>query len=114
MAKKLNTHVHAHRVEKDEQGRSFIAETREFGPDDELPDWAVKSITNPNVWAESDEDDASQGGPASLQEATTARQVMAWVGSDAARAREALDAENAREGGQRSTLVADLQKVAGS
>ncbi|OZF25173.1 hypothetical protein CH296_28100 [Rhodococcus sp. 14-2496-1d] len=30
-------------------------ETHAFGPDDDVPAWAVKSITNPGVWAEAPE-----------------------------------------------------------
>lgn len=49
---KLNTFVHV--VEVDDQG---AIQSGTFGPDDELPDWAAKAITNPDVWAE--------GGPSS-------------------------------------------------
>jgi hypothetical protein len=40
---KLNTYVHVH----DEDGISHA-----FGPDDTVPDWAAKRITNRDVWAE--------------------------------------------------------------
>lgn len=40
---KLNTYVHV----LDPSGQ-----TREFGPADQLPEWAVDKITNPDVWAE--------------------------------------------------------------
>ncbi|MBF6085216.1 hypothetical protein IU485_28000 [Nocardia cyriacigeorgica] len=39
----LNTYVHV----LDETGQ-----TREFGPDDQLPEWAINKITNPDVWAD--------------------------------------------------------------
>lgn len=42
MAAKLNTTVHVHK-----DGESHV-----FGPGDSLPDWAVKAISNPNVWDE--------------------------------------------------------------
>lgn len=42
MTRKLATHVHVN----DEHGV-----TRVFGPDDELPAWAVEAITNPKAWA---------------------------------------------------------------
>lgn len=51
---RLNTYVHVHRVD----GPTVV-----FGPDDELPDWAVKEITNPAVWAGGDatsDDDMSE------------------------------------------------------
>lgn len=41
MARTLNTNVHA--VGPD--GQSQV-----FGPGDEVPDWARKAITNPDVW----------------------------------------------------------------
>lgn len=40
---KLNTYVHV--VEPGGEGRSAT-----FGPADDLPDWAVEAITNPDVW----------------------------------------------------------------
>jgi hypothetical protein len=40
---KLNTYVHVH----DKDGISHA-----FGPDDTVPDWAEKAITNPDVWAD--------------------------------------------------------------
>lgn len=47
MAKKLTTYVHA--VEHDDKGK-LTGRSGSFGPDDELPDWAAKAITNPDVW----------------------------------------------------------------
>lgn len=45
---KLNTYVHVVERDKDgNQGRTGI-----FGPNDEVPAWAQKSITNPDVWDE--------------------------------------------------------------
>ncbi|AYN55789.1 hypothetical protein PP635_gp09 [Arthrobacter phage Auxilium] len=40
---KLNTYVHVH----DKDGISHA-----FGPEDTVPEWAEKAITNPDVWAE--------------------------------------------------------------
>ena len=40
---KLNTYVHVH----DKDGVSHA-----FGPEDAVPEWAEKAITNPDVWAE--------------------------------------------------------------
>jgi hypothetical protein len=40
---KLNTYVHVH----DKDGISHA-----FGPDDTVPEWAEKAITNESVWAE--------------------------------------------------------------
>lgn len=47
MAKKLNTYVTVQR--RDDDG-NLTGETATFGPGDKLPDWAAKSITNPDVW----------------------------------------------------------------
>lgn len=47
----LNTYVHA--VHTDEQGNQ---QSGTFGPGDVLPDWARKSITNPDVWDGEDAD----------------------------------------------------------
>lgn len=49
--KKLNTFVHAFEVTDDGgPGRSQM-----FGPDDKVPEWARKVITNPKVWVGDDE-----------------------------------------------------------
>lgn len=54
--KKLNTFVHAFEVTEDGgPGRS-----QQFGPDDEVPDWARKVITNPKVWDGDDEPEEFQ------------------------------------------------------
>lgn len=45
MSRKLNTYVH-------------VGEKR-YGPDDEVPAAVAKQITNPDVWAEGSEDDAT-------------------------------------------------------
>lgn len=57
---KLNTYVHVH----DKDGISHA-----FGPDDTVPEWAEKSITNESVWAvapakeqATDQDDGSGDG----------------------------------------------------
>ncbi|MEG9248012.1 hypothetical protein V6S67_07935 [Arthrobacter sp. Soc17.1.1.1] len=41
MTGKLNTFVHVHRD----------GESKAFGPDDTIPGWAAKLVTNPAVWA---------------------------------------------------------------
>lgn len=59
---KLNTYVHVH----DKDGISHA-----FGPDDTVPEWAAKAITNPDVWAEApaeEESDESEGGDGSESE----------------------------------------------
>jgi hypothetical protein len=48
---KLNTYVHV--VEVDDDGMQ-TGKAGTFGPADELPDWAAKAITNPDVWADDD------------------------------------------------------------
>lgn len=54
MARKLNTYVHAHAV--DDKGN---VQSQVFGPGDDVPDWARKAITNPDVWADGSEGDES-------------------------------------------------------
>lgn len=50
---KLNTFVHV-------QGESGPVA---FGPDDEVPDWAAKLITNPEAWAEEPKPKRGPGRP---------------------------------------------------
>lgn len=57
------------------------------------------------------EEDEGGGGVASLAEASTAADVLEWVGEDADRAREALNAEQAADK-PRSTLLKQLAKIA--
>jgi hypothetical protein len=69
---KLNTFVHVH----DEDGVSHA-----FGPDDTLPEWAEKLITNPGVWAEkpeaeSDSDELPEGD---VTDAWTVKQLKAYA-----------------------------------
>lgn len=67
---RLNVHVH---VRKDDGTHEV------FGPDDEVPAWAVAQITNPNVWdeaptdreTEASEEDSEvppKGGPSATRE----------------------------------------------
>jgi hypothetical protein len=56
--RKLNTYVHA--VGEGDNGETL---SQVFGPDDELPEWARKAITNPKVW------DGEDGPPAGLSSA---------------------------------------------
>lgn len=53
---KLNTYVHVHDFDS-EEGPAI------FGPDDEVPDWAVKKITTPDVWAEEPKPKRGPGRP---------------------------------------------------
>jgi hypothetical protein len=53
MPKKLNTYVHA--VELNDKGE--IVNQGQFGPDDDLPDWARRSISAPGVWEGTDDQD---------------------------------------------------------
>jgi hypothetical protein len=73
--RKLNTFVHAHTV--DDTGN---IQSQTFGPDDKVPAWAQKAITNPDVWDGEDdtpadtEDDGGvkeppRGGPGSSADA---------------------------------------------
>jgi hypothetical protein len=56
----LNTFVHA--VELDDKGQQ-TGKAGTFGPNDDVPGWAVKSITNPDVWQHED-DQAEEPAPA--------------------------------------------------
>lgn len=61
MARKLAAYVHV----VDSDARRSVA----FGPDDDVPSWAAKQITNPKAWAGSDTEtpeptaDATAGEP---------------------------------------------------
>lgn len=48
MAKKLNANVHV----QDDDGDMHV-----FGPDDTVPAWARKKITNKSVWEGEDDDE---------------------------------------------------------
>ena len=50
---KLNTFVTVHSADGD---------SITFGPDDELPTWAEKAISNPNVWDEAPEAQTEETG----------------------------------------------------
>ena len=69
---KLNTYVHVH----DKDGISHA-----FGPDDTVPEWAEKAITNPDVWAEAPE--AEEDGDAfpegDITEKWTVKQLQAYA-----------------------------------
>lgn len=52
MPRKLNTNVHAVATDKDGNLLSQV-----FGPDDDVPAWARKAITNPDVWGDGEDDD---------------------------------------------------------
>ncbi|AYR01511.1 hypothetical protein PP639_gp010 [Arthrobacter phage Seahorse] len=69
---KLNTYVHVH----DQDGISHA-----FGPDDTVPEWAEKAITNPDVWAEKPEaDEESDEIPeGDITEAWTVKQLKAYA-----------------------------------
>ncbi len=55
--RKLKTFVHA--VERDDKGNE--TNNAVFGPNDDVPAWAQKAITNPDVWADdSDEPEEPQ------------------------------------------------------
>lgn len=56
-------------------------------------------------------DGDSKEPPTSLADASTAAEVLAWVGEDKERAAEALEAEEAADK-PRSTLVKQLKKLA--
>ena len=73
---KLNTYVHVH----DEDGLSHA-----FGPDDTVPAWAEKAITNPDVWAEA---------PSGADESDTREEDATGNGSDAPEGKSAEGSES--------------------
>ena len=68
---KLNTYVHVH----DKDGISHA-----FGPDDTVPEWAEKAITNPDVWAEAPESDELPEGD--VTDKWTVKQLQAYAKSE--------------------------------
>lgn len=77
MARRLAAYVHV----ADEGGENHV-----FGPDDKLPAWAVKAITNPKAWAEDEGDDpdvdggdGGQNGPVEPPRAGKGSGVEAWL-----------------------------------
>jgi hypothetical protein len=70
MTRKLATHVHVN----DEHGVSHV-----FGPDDELPAWAVEAITNPKAWAgdEPAQADGAETGTAAVPPAPAGQEPPA-------------------------------------
>jgi hypothetical protein len=68
---KLKTYVHVH----DKDGISHA-----FGPDDTVPAWAEKAITNPDVWAEAPESDELPEGD--ITDKWTVKQLQAYAESE--------------------------------
>jgi len=68
---KLNTYVHVH----DKDGVSHA-----FGPDDTVPEWAEKAITNESVWAEAPESDDLPEGD--VTDKWTVKQLQAYAKSE--------------------------------
>lgn len=117
MAKRLITTVHV--IERDDKGNETNRGV--FGPDDTVPAWAEKAITNPYVWEGAEAEDADPGGgPATPTGGTgkgpteaptgTVDEVLAEVGDDPDKAQRALVAE--RAGKNRTTLIAALEPIA--
>lgn len=102
---KLTTHVHV--VERDDKGNTTRAQT--FGPSDDVPDWAVAAITNPDVW---------DGDPPS-RTATAAQQVTGLLpmppkagpgsGVDAWRAYAQQEKVTVPDGAGRDEIVAAIE-----
>lgn len=59
----LNTYVHVVAVDEAGNNRSQV-----FGPDDQVPDWAIEAITNPDVWVDEAPPPAPAGEPAPAAE----------------------------------------------
>ena len=55
MGRRLRTFVHV----QDKQHQAHV-----FGPDDELPGWAAKRITNPKAWEDDGQGDEQDAEPA--------------------------------------------------
>lgn len=55
MGRRLNTYVHV----DDADGVSHA-----FGPQDDVPAWARKAITNPDAWVDDEDEPASEPAPA--------------------------------------------------
>ena len=81
MTRRLATHVHVHRVESDDKGARWVAETVVFGPDDYLPEWAVEALAdNDAVWAVAEDVDVPRpagGGPPPKHGAGSSKQAWA-------------------------------------
>lgn len=78
MGKKLNTFVTVH----DDEGAAHT-----FGPQDKLPGWAKKAITNPNVWADGaddQDDDGSQGASGASDAGVSETGAESPTGSESA------------------------------
>lgn len=71
--RRLTTYVHA--VERDDNGTTLQSGT--FGPGDDVPGWARKAITNPDVWDGQDDEPSeperlsrpTKAGPGSSEKA---------------------------------------------
>lgn len=72
---------------------------------------APKKVTRLDADPEADGGGGPEEPPESLADATTAAEVLAWVGEDKERAKEALAEEEAADK-PRSTLVKQLKKLA--
>lgn len=111
--KKLNTYVHV--VETDADGKPRVdGRSGTFGPDDDLPGWAEKSITNPDVFA----GEGSTATAAAGDEVPdgSIEKVVTWVQEDPAttadRIAAARQAEQAKGDKARPTLLAKLDELA--
>lgn len=113
--RKLNQYVTVH--ERDDKGK-VVGDSRTFGPDDDLPDWAIKSITNPTVWADGDATSAgsSETGSGDGVPDGSIEKVLAWVQEDPAttadRIAAARQAEQAKGDKARSGLLTKLDELA--
>ena len=89
VSKKLTTNVHV----ADENGQ-----THAFGPGDDVPDWAEKAISNPDVW-----EGAESSDPARVSDPGNSGSVAAAVdGVEDPKPRYELEAEE-RDAEQKSS-----------
>lgn len=69
MSRRLSTFVTVH----DESGQAHT-----FGPGQDLPGWASKAITNPNVWEGASTEAAGSDGPVRPPESGKGSSLDAW------------------------------------
>lgn len=105
MQRRLRTHVTVH-------DSNFASHT--FGPDDEVPRWARKKITNPKAWA-SDEDEAATAASSEPPADTgVPPQNDGTQGSDAGDDGTPPDTGDAGDGGDEGTSAGAPERPAGN
>ena len=106
MGKKLNTYVHA--VARDDQGN--VTKSGVFGPNDKVPDWAVKAIENPDVWTDDSDDEPAEPQAAQSDSFPVVDGEMPTA--DRPRGNASRDAWAAYAAGQGVEVTADMDRTA--